>query len=244
LKNVIHFVNKSPFIQDFLPEKAQKSLPEWFKNIPSYVDGSNKVKKKSNKDFIEIETNATIKKCMPVFDSMTAGYILPIAGDIEVFKQKNRTTDEYFNKFSWTEKAGISSHSLIQADGYPHNKIHTIAFPKFINNWLIRTEPGYSCLFLPPMHRDTKFAILPGIVDTDTFNHAINFPFTLTDPDFEGTIKGGTPMVQVIPFKRDEFTHEIYDGYDYIQKYPETDFFTEEYPDSYRDESWNRKSYR
>jgi hypothetical protein len=245
LQNVIQFINKSQFVQDYLPERADKALPEWYKEMSSYVREDDKQQKKFlNKSSGLIETNATIKKCIPVFDSMSAGYILPIADNIEVFKQKDLETGENNTKFTWTHKAGIAVHSLDQVNGYPHNKIHKVNLPKFINNWIIKTVPGYSCLFLPPMHRDSKFSILPAIVDTDTFNHAINLPFTLTDPDFEGTIEAGTPMVQVIPFKRDTFAHEIYDGYDYVQKYPETELFQEEYPESYKNNEWHKKSYK
>jgi len=242
---MIQFINKSGFIQEHLPEPASKNIPHWYKDAVSYLDGNKKSKKsqvKIRKGLESLETNGTIKKCVPVFDSMTAGYILKVPGNIEVFK--TQTKNGYAMAFSWDQMAPIETHPLSQAQDYPHNNIHKVGLPKFINPWIIRTDPGYSCLFLPPMHRDAKFSILPAIVDTDTFDFAINFPFTLTDPDFEGTIEGGTPMVQVIPFKRDEFIHEIYDAYDYVQKYPDTTLFQKEFPDSYRDESWNRKSYR
>lgn len=242
---MIQFINKSEFIQTHLPEPASKNIPDWYKDAISYLDGSTKGTKnkvKTRKSLQSIETNATIKKCVPVFDSMTIGYILKVPDNIEVFKTK--TDKGTTTAFSWSQMAPIETHPLFQAQDYPHNKIHKTGLPKFISPWIIKTDPGYSCLFIPPMHREAKFSILPAVVDTDTFDFAINFPFTLTDPDFEGTIEGGTPMVQVIPFKRDEFTHEIYDAYDYVQKYPDTTLFQKEFPDSYRNESWNRKSYR
>lgn len=242
---MIQFINKSQFTQIHLPEPAIKNIPDWYKDAESFSDGKTKEVKNlviRNPIVTSIETNATIKKCIPVFDSMSIGYILKIADDIEVFKKKSNIGP--ITTFSWRPLAPIESHPLVQVQDYPHNDIHKTALPKFVNNWIIKTDPGYSCLFLPPMHREAKFSVLPAVVDTDTFDFAINFPFTLTDPDFEGTIEGGTPMVQVIPFKRDEFSHEIYDAYDYVQKYPDTPLFQKEFPDSYRDESWNRKSYR
>ena len=75
---MIKFINKSGFIQEHLPEPASKNIPDWYKDAVSYLDGNKKNKKsqvKTNKVLESLETNGTIKKCVPVFDSMTAGYI-------------------------------------------------------------------------------------------------------------------------------------------------------------------------
>ena len=48
------------------------------------------------------------------------------------------------------------------------------------------------------------------IVATDTYHDRINFPFVWTGKEeWEGVIPSGTPLIQVIPFKRDDFQHEI-----------------------------------
>lgn len=73
---------------------------------------------------------------------------------------------------------------------------------KFMNKWLIKTPPGYSCLFIKPMNRiEERFDIIPGIVDTDKYINTINFPFILRKRDKQFLIKKGEPMVQVIPLK-------------------------------------------
>jgi hypothetical protein len=46
---------------------------------------------------------------------------------------------------------------------------------------------------------------MPGIVDTDTYFGLINFPFVLNDLSFTGIVPKGTPIVQVIPFKRENW---------------------------------------
>jgi hypothetical protein len=53
------------------------------------------------------------------------------------------------------------------------------------------------------------FTILPGIVDTDEYYAPINFPMVINDPNFEGLIPKGTPIAQVIPFKRESWKMEI-----------------------------------
>lgn len=251
MKNVIQFINKSEFEQIYLPEPTIKVLPDWYKESSIYIknkkESNNPIYARVEPNEVEtdgvksIETDFTIKKCMPVFDSMTAGYIIKLPSDITVYKI-NFDTGKH-TAFEWNPVAPIMSHAVEQAGEYPYGDIHKSGIPKFINPWIIKTPPGYSCLFLPPMHRKAPFSILPGIVDTDTFTHAINFPFTITDEEFEGKIEGGTPIAQVIPFKRDEFEHEVYDAYDYVEKYPDTPLFESDFPESYKKVSWNKKQY-
>ena len=75
--------------------------------------------------------------------------------------------------------------------------------------WKIKTPPGYSCLFVQPFwHFDQEFVIMPAIIDTDEFDlNNLNFPCYLTDP--VKLIKPGEPLVQVIPFKRDNWKHTL-----------------------------------
>jgi hypothetical protein len=86
-------------------------------------------------------------------------------------------------------------------------------FMKILNPWLIKTPPGYSCLFVPPLNNcDDRFDIIPGIVDTDVWDLEINFPFVFNGYKYETletVIKRGTPYVQVIPFKRDNWEMKI-----------------------------------
>jgi MinD superfamily P-loop ATPase len=81
---------------------------------------------------------------------------------------------------------------------------------KFHNKWLIRTPPGYSCLFVHPLNRvDDRFEILSGVVETDTYINTVNFPFILKKRDNQFLFKRGEPMVQVIPFKRESWKMSI-----------------------------------
>jgi hypothetical protein len=97
----------------------------------------------------------------------------------------------------------------VQAPNHPHRNGHMISYPKFINFWAIETPKGYSCLFVQPFHRDSAFTILPGVVDTDKYVQPVNFPFVLNDIKWEGLIPAGTPIAQVIPFKREDWNMEI-----------------------------------
>lgn len=76
---------------------------------------------------------------------------------------------------------------------------------KFHSYWTIRTPEGWSCLFLPPVNRpDDVVHVFGGVVDTDTYRSPVNFPFVVTADDGVLTLEQGTPLVQVIPFRRDD----------------------------------------
>jgi hypothetical protein len=79
-------------------------------------------------------------------------------------------------------------------------------------------------------------------VDTDTYNGGINFPFVLNDPTFEGLIPAGTPMVQVIPFKRDSWKSTIDLSTDSIMKSER--LLATKFYDRYKKLFWSKKEYK
>jgi hypothetical protein len=152
-------------------------------------------------------TPSTIKRCMPVFDAMSFGYILKTYVDLNIFKKDGLT------HYQWADfHSALEFHPSHQAELHPSN--NGDPFPKWMNPFAIKTPKGYSCFFVEPFHRDLVFSILPGVVDTDKYPAQVNFPFVLKDKNFEGVIPAGTPLVQVIPFKRDSWESEYGDEED------------------------------
>jgi hypothetical protein len=217
--------------QDLYPPiPASKLLPEWYKNLESYISGKRKPDGNAG-------TNATAKKCIPIFDAITAGYLILSPADVYV-SQKNGVPF-----YEWSRFELIAFHPVEQAPNHPNRNGH-IEYPKWINPWAIKTPKGYSCLFTAPKHRYNPFTILDGIVDTDNYGAQVNFPFVLNDINFEGMIPAGTPIAQVIPFKRDSFELEIgkYSEVELAHKTVnklKTKFF-----DSYKTQFWTKKEYK
>jgi hypothetical protein len=184
--------------ESFYPTPASKEIPEWYKNMKtSFADNT--------KSDYQVRESQTIKRCMPVFDAITAGYIIKTHTDIEVIKKENGELE-----FIWAtdNQDSVSFHPGYQLLGYK-NQNFSAGVPKFRNPWNIETSKGYSCLFISPTHRPTNgFRILEGIVDTDGYTNAVQFPF-IVDEEFSGTIPAGTPMAQVIPFKRENYKMRI-----------------------------------
>ena len=215
-ENKILFVTKKDLedIEDIKPIPAHKYLPRWFKNIPPSKLG-----------------RFTIKGCMPVQDALNSGYLLKLPQDMEVtynFLDSESGKKIIAVNFAM-EKQDYCEHEMLQKQPQSHPTVQVggsesflaqenspqgaSPIPKIINPWVIKTPPGYSCLFLPPLLREEDyFNIIPGVVDTDNFHIAINFPFKFNKhkyPSYKKIFKRGMPYVQVIPFKREDWKMEI-----------------------------------
>ena len=193
----IKFTSIEEESKQYPPIAASTNIPDWYKKTPSYnsEDGS----KKPNTDGSRTQT---IKRCMPVFDSMSAGYLILLSTDVYIHRTEK--DGKFETTISWAAQKIIQTHSINQAIFYPRADMNT-DIPKFINNWIVETPKGYSTLFIPPMHRAAPFQILPGLVDTDVYKTPVNFPFVITDLNFEGIIPAGTPIAHAIPIKRDSW---------------------------------------
>lgn len=193
----------------YQPKPAFKKLPDWYKETTSYINGEKKPPGNGT-------TTATIKKCMPVLDVITCGYIITTYTDVWVTKKQyeiqkedgtRETIDKHFSWYEWRSFEPINFHPLDQAPDHPLG--NGMEYPKWINPWAIKTPPGYSCLFTQPFHSESIFTIMDGLVDTDSYRSPVNFPFVLNDKNFEGLIPAGTPIAQVVPIKRDEWKMRI-----------------------------------
>ena len=211
------------------PQPASKFIPDWYKNMESYMSGNKKPNGGGN-------TDATIKRCMPVFDAITAGYIITTPADVYVSIKEEKQF------FEWSTLGLISFHPVEQAPEHPARNQH--AYPKWNNPWAIKTPKGYSVLFTQPMHRESIFTILPGIVDTDTYTAPVNFPMVINDPNFEGLIPKGTPIAQVISFKREDWQMEIGSEKELKEQHSITQKLQTKFFDRYKSMFWSRKEYK
>jgi hypothetical protein len=94
------------------------------------------------------------------------------------------------------------------------------------------------------MHRESIFTILPGIVDTDQYNAPVNFPFVLNDVTYEGLIPAGTPMAQVIPFKRESWEMSLGTQEDLENQNKTTIRLRTRFFDSYKSQFRQPKEYK
>jgi len=186
------------------PTPASKNIPTWYKKQPAYGDDEEKIMRLGG-------SASTVKRCIPVFDIINSGYIIYMPCDVFI----DATNPD---KLQWSvpmaasqmKKDLVSSHSPEQVSHYPLNtkQYHKDIF-RIMPFWAVGTEKGYSCLFTQPFHGDpVPFRTFGGVVDTDNFIADGHYSLQI-EKDFKGVIERGTPIVQVIPFKRDNYQMEI-----------------------------------
>ena len=231
-------------LKEDYPIPAKLNIPEWYKKLEH--------------GFL----NMTVKGCMPFLDSLTAGYILKMPQDFHVRHNVDndkgekdsfqsfalQTINQEIWKKSLNLNAGVDVHKEIQLGDSPLLKKNSnLPIYKIYNPWTIKTPKGYSCLFVSPLNNsDDRFSIIAGIVDTDTFRQEINFPIVLNGdkyPTLETIIKKGTPYVQVIPFKRENWKMKIMEK---TQKQIELDKISYglNIYNIYKEKFWSKKSWK
>jgi len=184
------------------PKPAVSALPEWYKTKKPLQDADKKFRFAPDGS-----KNTTVKWCNPFGDALGAGYFIFLENDLQV------NNDNGVQSLSWLRggKDYVGQHSLGQISDQLIPKNYSEQPWKFTNYWGIETPTGYSTLFVHPLNRpELPFIVLSGVVDTDSYRKPVHFPFLLRK-DFEGIIESGTPIAQVIPFKRESWESEIVD---------------------------------
>jgi hypothetical protein len=230
------------------PIPTKLNIPEWYKKLDHTIQAM------------------TIKGCMPFLDTLTSGYLFKMPQDfhlkhnVDNKNEKGEVFKDSFQTFGLQQVSQIldakninlnsvtAIHSIKQLEQSPLiDKNKNLPFYKILNPWKIKTPQGYSCLFLPPLNNsDDRFSIIPGIVDTDTFPNEINFPIVINGdkyPVLETTIKKGTPYVQIIPFKRDNWKMKLKPR---KQKEIQNSrvFYHLNILNIYKERYWNKKSWK
>jgi hypothetical protein len=179
----------SSVIENYPVRPAKKALPKWFKDLPR------------EKFLLQLGNEIpTIKQCMPATDMLTSGYIIDNPADIDL-KQENAPGNYIENRVKVSdEKYYPEAHQFEMCPVKTPSKQQWI---KLKNPWMVRTPPGYSCLFIQPFYDfNPNIRLFPGIVDTDSFDTPVEFPGWVVK---EHVYRAGQPLMQVIPFKRDEW---------------------------------------
>src|ERR1700720_1753329 len=182
------------------PFPAVQGFPDWFKAMPHRVFNPS----------LGMETQ-TVKKCPSFIDAMAYGFLIPLAADLEV----------HDGEFSWNSEireglAGGFSHSPIdfhdpsQVAGTPFFDDDRFII-KFNCFWTIESPPGYSLLFTHPINRaDLPFTTVTGLIDSDTFlDLQMSFAARWHDPNFNGVLPKGTPVVRCLPVKRENWSGDF-----------------------------------
>jgi hypothetical protein len=198
LVNEIEFVALNRYAFEVCPKPfpASQVLPQWWKDASPYIKGPQNPDGK--KIIIEDrESNASFKKCTPMLDVLSSGYVVPLWSDIQI-----RNVDGY-PVISWRTTQNVfelhDGQEVEIPDGYQNIQV------KFLNQWVPKLPKGFSALIIPcPGYPNNVLRPIPAIIDYDKTTHPLYPPMYLKE-GFEGIIEKGTPMFQIIPFKRNNW---------------------------------------
>lgn len=231
LKIISEEVNASEFVNI---EPAKNFIPEWYRLSSSTIDGTRTELFKTSPRV----TTGTYKKCSPFYDAMTSGYIAFLTSDIEISKNQDETQTVSYR----TNRIIVTEHDLGQVKGIPVPNGYSPIVLKWHNQFTISTPKEYSLLFTNPINRfDLPFYTITGVVDTDNYNLPIHYPFFIKK-DFSGIIEKGTPIAQIIPIKRDNWSREL-EEYNMEKSNAKYDKYFSTIKRSYKNNFWVKKEY-
>jgi len=242
MSKIINFKarSKTEFDIQLKPYPAVKGLPKWFLDEDPYVahqsggvadDGRVHVRNRAS--------NATFKKCVPLLDGMSSGYIIPLWTDVEVVDDIENPSIYWKTQKDVFDMHGTDTKKISTPPGY-----HSQVF-KYNNCWIPHTPKGYSCLIVSPIgHNDLPFRVVPAIVDTDSSKIELVFPLWVKK-GVSSIVEKGTPIAQIIPFKRDnwESTFDYYED-EYYKNVIEERGFQSTIVGHYVKNHWSKKKFK
>lgn len=214
------------------PQPAYNFIPSWYK----------KMNLRSKETLHFGRTQSTAKSCQPLLDSFTNGYMVCAPQDIIFFDETSEIKSAQWR--APREYPVIEKEDLDRMDGFfVPNEYVKYAF-RISTYPIIKTPAGTSVLITHPFNRyDLPFLALSAIVDTDKLH--MNLTVTiLIKKDFVGVIEKGTPLVQVMPFSRESWEHEICLPINAKQMKQNTFKLLSTMYNSYKKNFWTKKIYK
>lgn len=220
------------------PMPAGKYVPDWWKKIPAFKNGGSPDLNSGS----EFTLEPSVKMCVPFADTFRFGYIQVTWADIYIKPHEFNEDDFEFYTADGPQMFDVRDNLQI-----PHAKSNSTYYPielEWKTQWVPKLPRGYSALLIHPLNReDLPFTTLSGVVDADKYHHDAdgNHPFYLKK-GFSGIIPAGTPMYQIVPFKREDWESEteayseqvVYDGLKAHNKFW----------GSYKDRFWTKKNFK
>jgi hypothetical protein len=231
----IEFLPSSEEVHNLIepPQPGKSTIPQWFKDMPGFNPARDPLMFDNEGTLV----NKHLKMCMPFIDAITGGFVQKTWCDIYIKPGDNRTAT-----YNWAHNpAPLGDRGKCNvpiSDKYYPLEFHWIV------PWIPKLPDGYSLLITHPHNRlDLPFTTLSGIIDADKFHHVGfgQYPFYI-DHNFEGIIPFGTPMFQMIPFKRDDWKSTIKE-FNIAEQKKKSYLSLREYWSVYKNHFWQKKKY-
>lgn len=180
-------------INNSLPKESKHFLPDWFKNMPANIS--------QNKLRPEVKT---VKMCPSFSTIFNEGFVLVAPCDI-LLKFDNKT-----KRYEWhtpNSKFGLEVHGNEQLIDYVNTDIKMIF--KIQMPYYAIVPRGYSFRQIPLIYNFNKdWQVAYGNFKADKVPE-LTIQIMYTSDKEEILIKQGTPLCQMIPYKREKFTMKI-----------------------------------
>lgn len=180
---------------------AKRNIAPYWKEMPLYHnngDFDRARRGEANRSNVFL----SIKHCMPYLDAMIAGYHYLLHTDVYV-----KINEEGIPEISWNSEHEPAGERILKEMPVPHG--HYQAHFGWQMHWGFQVPDGYSVLITHPLNRnDLPFTTTSGIVDNDVYPLPGNISFHIKD-NFSGVIPAGTPIMQIIPIKRENWSSVV-----------------------------------
>ncbi len=222
------------------PTPSVLAAPKWFKDMKRFYGHDENLNRNNG-------LLGGIRACPAVADAIFSGYTLYLPADVYIDATGNSIHVEHADFLSGSRAVEadfpfVLKHDPQATDGYQTLIDFHPETLKWQTYWGVRTEEGYSTLFVHPVHRnDLPFQMVTAIVDTDKFATRAPYAFFIRK-GFKGTIPRGTPMLQVFPFKREDWEMEIVEP-DSRSYHRDTQLLRSVFRNAYKKIFWERKKY-
>lgn len=221
----------------YYPVSAKEVIPKWYSGASKYekdINGDPVLNYLGGKLF-------TYKACPALLDLFLSGYFLTTPCDLTFYRDENQKYNVKTEK-GYEDFCGPRPAMKDFEVPYGHMKEHFHWYP----NWAPRLPEGYSALYVSPLNRfDLPFITVAGIIDNDKMDTPGLIPFFLKE-GFEGVIPAGTPYVQILPFKREDWEMQIkHHNYQEILKrhQDQAQLYRTKDGGQYKKFTWSRKKY-
>lgn len=244
----IYFEEKYPTLRGIIepPTPITKANMKWWQSITAQYNPELGTGSEPSAWVKKHRVGGSARACPAITDVLTHGYVMYSGIDVyfdttddEVKAQRVQGVpqDRDGNEILYRNDPWQTNDILYTPAGFSPQTF------KMDPMYGIRTDEGYSVLITSIFYRDDlPWRFMDAIIDSDKFGVYDHISFWIKN-DFKGVVKQGTPMFQVIPFKREDFEMVIRD-YDENQHVSQSHGVYSTFTQGYKKHFWNRKKFK
>jgi hypothetical protein len=185
-KQIIEFESVHPVYPDVMVS-AKTLVPKWFKD-----------------EKILAPPNTTFKDCVPFLESLISGYFITLPVDILVTQRNGNPFIDWKQSEDGLKMIGFRLNESVDRIPTPHGYHKDSFYWHFPVSF--KLPLGYSALLTQPINRfDLPFQSLSIVLDGGYVTVPEGRATFFIRKGFEGIIPQGTPIIQIIPFKNEDW---------------------------------------